>query len=63
LIGEKLLVNNNEKAATDFRCSRNPGEGFAVSAGEADEAVTTGSTKGGEGFRLMRTEVSPKAKG
>jgi hypothetical protein len=63
LVSEELLVNDNEKAATDFRCSCNPGEGFAISTGQTDETVATGGAKGGEGFRLMRAEVSPKGEG
>lgn len=55
-------MDDDEKATTDFRCRRNPGEGFAVSAGEADEAVATGGTKAGKGFHLMRAELSPKGK-
>jgi hypothetical protein len=63
LIGEELFVNNDEKATTDFRCSSYPGEGFTISAGEADKAVATSSAKGGEGLHLMRAEVSPKGEG
>jgi hypothetical protein len=63
LFGEELLVDEDEKAATDARGRRDARKGLSVSAGKADDSIILGLGVGLEGFGLMGSQRSAKGEG